>query len=116
LSHGPVHFAYTGWALVDIKPSSTPVPSDDYCLVYDHPYSFEAASWLRAGRHSEGPVCIMNAGYSSGWCESSFGLELTAIEVSCKARGDATCSFVMAPPHRIAARVREHFGIDLDTL
>src|SRR5690606_29478773 len=60
--------------------------------------------------------CIMNAGYSSGWCESSFGLELTAIEVSCKARGDATCSFVMAPPHRIAARVREHFGIDLDTL
>ncbi len=116
LSHGPVHFAYTGWALVDIKATSTTTPDDDYCLVYDHPYSFEAASWLRAGRSSEGPVCIMNAGYSSGWCEASFGLELTAIEVTCKARGDAICSFVMAPPHRVAARVREHFGVDIETL
>jgi two-component system cell cycle sensor histidine kinase/response regulator CckA len=116
LSHGPVHFAYTGWSLVDIKPVSNPVPNDDYCLVYEHPYSFEAASWLRVGRVSEGPVCIMNSGYSSGWCEASFGLELTAVEVTCKARGDACCSFVMAPPHRVAERVREHFGIDIDNL
>jgi two-component system, cell cycle sensor histidine kinase and response regulator CckA len=113
LSHGPVHFAFTGWSLVDIKAASNPVASDDFCLVYDHPYSFEAASFVKAGRRSEGPVCIMNAGYSSGWCSDSFGLELTALEVSCRARGDASCSFVMAPPHRISERVLEHFGIDL---
>jgi predicted hydrocarbon binding protein len=114
LSGGPVLFAYTGWAFVDIKPESQPSPDDDFCLVYEHPYSFEAASFLRAGRTSEGPVCIMNAGYSSGWCEESFGLPLTAVEVACKARGDAACRFIMAPPHRIAARVREHGNVDLE--
>ncbi len=115
LSGGPVHFAYTGWALVDIKESSRPVPDEDFCLVYEHPYSFEAAAFHRAGRRSEGPACIMNAGYSSGWCEASFGLELTALEVECRARGDARCAFVMAPPEKIAARVREHFGVEIAT-
>ena len=61
LAGGPVHFAYTGWSQVDIKPQSNPSPDDNYCLVYDHPYSFEADSFRRAGRTSEGPVCIMNA-------------------------------------------------------
>ncbi len=116
LSGGPVHFAYTGWATVDIKPESNPVPNQDFCLVYEHPYSFEAASYLRAGRVSDGPACIMNAGYSSGWCEASFDVELTAVEVSCKARGDAACRFVMAPPKHVAARAREHCGVDLGAL
>ncbi|RME21534.1 MAG: hypothetical protein D6806_14545, partial [Deltaproteobacteria bacterium] len=74
LSTGPVHFAYCGWAYVDIHPSSHPSPDDDYYLRYDHPYSFEADSWLRAGKRSSQPVCVMNAGYSAGWCEESFGL------------------------------------------
>ena len=116
LTGGPVHFAYTGWSSVDIKPSSRPVPDETFCLVYEHPFSFEAASFLRAGRRSEGPVCIMNAGYSSGWCEASFGLELTAIEVLCRARGDDGCHFVMAPPERVGAAVREHYGVDLEVL
>ncbi len=116
LTGGPIHFAYTGWASVDIKESSRPIPDEDFCLVYEHPFSFEAASFIRAGRRSEGPVCIMNSGYSSGWCEASFGLELTAIEVKCRARGDDGCFFVMAPPEHVAARVKEHFAIDLDVL
>jgi predicted hydrocarbon binding protein len=112
LSAGPVHFAYTGWALVDIKPESHPSPDQEFFLAYDHPYSFEAGSWIAAGRRSETPVCIMNAGYSSGWCEKSFGVQLTAVEVTCRARGDASCSFVMAPPDRIRERIRERFGAD----
>lgn len=116
LSSGPVHFAYTGWAKVDIKPESHPSPDDDFCLVYEHPYSFEADSFIRAKRPTEGPVCIMGSGYSSGWCEESFGLELTAVEVTCRARGDAACAFVMAPPHRIRERVREHHHVDIETL
>jgi two-component system, cell cycle sensor histidine kinase and response regulator CckA len=116
LSGGPIHFAYTGWASVLIDAASHPVPDASFCLVYEHPFSFEAASFLRAGRVSEGPVCIMNAGYSSGWCGASFGLELTAIEVKCRARGDDGCFFVMAPPDRVAERVREHHGIDLEVL
>lgn len=101
LSAGPVHFAYSGWAYVDILPESKPSPDENYFLKYNHPFSFEADSWLRAGKKSEQPVCIMNAGYSSGWCEASFGISLTAVEITCKAKGDKNCTFIMAPPHKI---------------
>jgi signal transduction histidine kinase len=108
LSAGPVHFAYTGWATVRIDPASRPAPDETYLLIYDHPYSFEASSWLRAGQPAERPVCIMNAGYSSGWCEESFGVPLVAVELSCRARGDPECHFIMAPPSRIEQRIAEH--------
>ncbi len=101
LSAGPVHFSHTGWAFVDIFPESAPAPDDSYFLVYEHPYSFESDAWLRAGQKTEFAACIMNAGYSSGWCAESFGMELVATEVLCRARGDDSCRFVMAPPHRI---------------
>ena len=113
LSSGPVHFAFSGWALVDIHPESRPSPDREYYLVYDHPNSFEADAWLAKNTppgatapavHTEIPVCFMNAGYSAGWCEQSFGVELTAREILCRARGDACCRFVMAHP----ARIREH--------
>ena len=111
LSAGPVHFAYSGWAFVDISADSDPQPNDEYFLKYDHPFSFEADAWIRAGRRSKDPVCIMSSGYSSGWCEESFGMPLTAVELTCKAAGDATCTFIMAPPHRI----EEHVGRLLDS-
>ena len=101
LSAGPVHFAYTGWAFVDILPESHPTPDEDFYLVYRHPYSFEADSWKRSGQKADTPVCIMNSGYSSGWCEASFGIPLTAVEVTCRGRGDEHCTFLMSPPHRI---------------
>lgn len=111
LSAGPVFFAHAGWAFVSISEESRPEPTENYYLLYDHPYSFEADAWLRAGRRSDFPVCLMNAGYSSGWCEESFGLPLVATEVSCRAKGDEACRFIMAPPARIdehVARYRAH--------
>lgn len=101
LSAGPVHFAYTGWALVDIHKESAPSPDENYFLFYDHPNSFEAEAWLRSGNSAEFGVCVMNAGYSSGWCEQSYGVPLVATEITCRARGDEHCRFVMAPPARI---------------
>ena len=76
LSAGPVHFAFSGWAYVEIDPDSNPVANDDFVLKYSHPYSFEADSWLKEGKSAFGPVCFMNSGYSSGWCEQSFGIKL----------------------------------------
>jgi two-component system, cell cycle sensor histidine kinase and response regulator CckA len=105
LSAGPVHFAHTGWAHVDISPESRPAPDESFYLLYDHPYSFESSAWLATGRRATFPVCVMNAGYSSGWCEESFGLTLVASEVLCRARGDEVCRFVMAHPHQIESRV-----------
>ena len=101
LSAGPVHFAYTGWAFVDILPESSPSPDENFFLKYNHPYSFEADSWIKSKEKTDFPVCSMNAGYSSGWSEESYGIELTSVEISCRAKGDKHCTFIMAPPHKI---------------
>ncbi|MFN5417008.1 MAG: histidine kinase dimerization/phosphoacceptor domain -containing protein [Flavobacteriia bacterium] len=101
LSAGPIHFAYAGWASVDILPESNPSPDENFFLKYHHPYSFEADSWIKSGERAENTVCIMNAAYSSGWCESSFGIPLTAVELSCRAKGDEHCTFIMAQPDQI---------------
>jgi signal transduction histidine kinase len=47
----------------------------------------------------------MGAGYASGWCEASLDLELVSKEVMCRARGDAVCRFIVAPPSRIQEHV-----------
>lgn len=103
LSAGPVHFAYTGWAFVDILPESSPSPDENFFLKYNHPYSFEADSWIKSKEKTDFPVCSMNAGYSSGWSEESYGIELTSVEITCRAKGDEHCTFIMAPPHKIAS-------------
>jgi predicted hydrocarbon binding protein len=108
LSSGPVHFSFAGWAFVDISEQSAPAPDASYYLLYDHPPSFEADSWLRHGKRATEPMCVMNAGYSAGWCEVSFGIELVAKEILCRARGDSCCRFVMAHPTRIHDRVEAY--------
>jgi PAS domain S-box-containing protein len=102
LSAGPVHFAYTGWAFVEILEESNPSPNEHFFLKYNHPYSFEADAWIKSGKKSQQPVCVMNAAYSSGWCSESYGMPLTAVEITCRAKGDEQCTFVMAPTSRIA--------------
>jgi PAS domain S-box-containing protein len=108
LSAGPVHFAHTGWAFVDILPESRAAADETFFLLYDHPYSFESDSWRKAGRVASHPVCFMNAGYSSGWCQESFGLPLVATEILCIAKGDPCCRFVMAHPARIEGVLRDY--------
>lgn len=111
LSAGPIHFSLTGWAFVDILPESKPQANDDYYLIYEHPYSFESDAWVRAGAQRGFAVCIMNSGYSSGWCEESFGVKLVATEVMCRAAGDDHCRFIMAHPDKI----EQHVGRYLET-
>jgi len=101
LSAGPLHFSHSGWAFVDIFPESKPSPDENYYLIYEHPFSFESDAWLKVGKKSDFPVCVMNAGYSSGWCEESFGVALVASEIMCKAKGDEACRFIMAHPSKI---------------
>jgi two-component system cell cycle sensor histidine kinase/response regulator CckA len=108
LSAGPIHFSHTGWAFVDIFAESRPTPDENYYLIYDHPFSFEADAWEKSGKKSSFCVCAMNAGYSSGWCEESFGIPLVASEIMCKARGDSTCRFIMAHPSKIRQYFQEY--------
>lgn len=108
LSAGPIHFSHSGWAFVDIFPESNPTPDENYYLIYDHPFSFESDAWLKSGKKTDFPVCVMNAGYSSGWCEESFGVTLVASEITCKAKGDDVCRFIMAHPSKIESYLREY--------
>jgi len=105
LSAGPVHFNYAGFAFVKLLPGCNPTPDKNYVLVYDHPNSFEANMQLRLEGKSRDCVCHLNAGYSSGWCSESYGLNLIAREVTCVARGDKQCRFVMAPPEKISDHI-----------
>lgn len=107
LSAGPVHFAHAGWAFVDILAESNPVANENFFLKYNHPYSFEADSWIQAHEKTNQSVCVMNAAYSSGWCEESFGIPLTAVEISCRAKGDAECTFIMAHPDKIESIIEK---------
>lgn len=100
LAAGPVHFAYTGWASVEIL-EANPTADENFFIKYNHPQSFEADTWIKKNKKSKSPVCIMNAGYSSGWCEQSFGIQLTAVEITCRAKGDDNCTFIMAHPNKI---------------
>ncbi len=107
LSAGPVHFAFTGNARVSFLPSN-PVPNEEYILRYDHPQSFEADVYLRKyGPVAKMPICLWNSGYSAGWCSQSFGLDLDAREISCRAMNHKHCRFVMAPPDKLEDRVKE---------
>lgn len=105
LSSGPVHFAHTGWAFVDILPDSRPAQDESCYLVYDHPGSFEADSWIASGQKPARSVCAMNAGYSSGWCGESFKVELTAREILCRANDQPHCRFIMSHPSCLDERI-----------
>jgi len=108
LSAGPIHFSHSGWAFVDIFPESKPSADENYYLIYDHPFSFESDAWGKAGKKSDFPVCVMNAGYSSGWCEESFGVTLVASEIMCKGKGDDACRFIMAHPSKIEEYIKKY--------
>ena len=107
LSAGPVHFNYAGFAYVNLLPGCNPTPDYNYVLVYDHPNSFEAETQLKMEGRSKNFTCHLNAGYSAGWCEESYGIHLISREVTCVAKGDSQCRFVMAPPDKIDDHIKK---------
>lgn len=108
LSTGPVHFAFTGWARVEIDDRSRPASDDSYYLEYTHPNTFESASWVLEKRVSARPVCVFSAGYSAGWCSEAFNLEVDARELSCVAAGSHECRFLMAPASKLDEYEAQH--------
>ena len=104
LALGPIHFAHCGWGHVKLHPDSSPTPDLDYFLHFDHLNTSEADVWVSSNRNSPRPVCVMSGGYSSGWCEESFGVSLVTVELECRAAGAESCRFIMSHP----SKIREH--------
>lgn len=114
---GPIYFSYTGWAFIEIL-QARPEAGDSFFLYSDHICSFEADSWMSTKSNSilesmpKGPVCILGAGYSSGWVSSCFHFpsELLAVELLCKAKGDERCLFVLATENKIHDHIARFFA------
>ncbi|MEE2673303.1 MAG: V4R domain-containing protein [Myxococcota bacterium] len=58
------------------------------------PDHFEANARLSKLGASEHPSCSLSTGYTSGWLSGSLGRDVVAVETTCRAAGDARCSFV----------------------
>jgi son of sevenless-like protein len=109
LSTGPVLFAYSGWAFVELYKSSRPSADDLYFLHYQHPNTFESEIYKQKGVKADRPVCFFSAGYSAGWCSEAFSISVHAREMTCTACGDERCEFIMAPSRNLDAHAREHY-------
>jgi predicted hydrocarbon binding protein len=107
VASGPVYFAYTGWAFVEFLPSSSPTPNEDCIFTYNHPGSFEAEFFLSEKKAADHPICFISAGYSSGWAAESFGLPMEAREVTCQAKGDEHCTFVLTHRNKMLDRLEK---------
>lgn len=101
LAMGPMSFALGGFAQANVLEESNPAANDSYLLAIEHPHSYEAESFRRRGIVTNKTVCWLTAGYSAGWCAEAMGIQLDTREVSCTARGDAKCTFVMCPPRKL---------------
>jgi hypothetical protein len=78
--------------VVQLYGASQAKKNEDCFVLSDHLHSFESYSWLNEQlglkKHPHHPVCVMNAGYMSGWAgESLDHTDLVAAEVMCRARG-----------------------------
>ena len=95
----PVRLAFEGWASTQILPQSYITDDEDFLLVWEQSYSFEANSWLNQHNDtSHSCTCCLTSGYYSGWIGRVLGVPVVAAEISCRARGDSVCRFIMSAP------------------
>lgn len=58
------------------------------------PEGAEAEAWLTHQAPASEPVCVVSAGYTSGWLSQLFDTELVVVETECRAAGAPQCRFV----------------------
>ncbi|PIE53217.1 hypothetical protein CSA37_02420 [Candidatus Fermentibacteria bacterium] len=107
LAIGSIACAMNGFAVAEILPESNAVFNEDFLVVYQYENSYEAEANLKNDKSFERSICFMNAGYSAGWCSEVSGMRLESKEITCRAKGDSKCMFVLAPANRINKMVEE---------
>ncbi len=92
---GPTYFSFSGLAYVNLLSPTNPVADETFLLVFANQKSFESEGFRSEGETAQKPICHINAGYLTGWCEESFGIPLETRELFCSAKGDALDLFMM---------------------
>ena len=98
---GPTYFSFSGWAFINLLHPSKPVPNDNFLLVFSNQHSFEAEGYMSEDARSDKPICHINAGYLTGWCEASFEIPLETRELFCSAKGEGFDLFLMTHRKKI---------------
>jgi predicted hydrocarbon binding protein len=66
--------------------------------------------YKKKGVKPEKPVCFFSAGYSAGWCSEAYSISVHSREMTCTARGDERCEFIMAPSKKLDEYAHKHYG------
>ena len=104
--YGPTYFSYSGWAFVNLLYPSNAVPDESFVLVFTNLKSFEAEGYRFANERTEKPICHINGGYLTGWCEESFEIPLETRELFCTAMGDPLDLFIMTHRKKILSATK----------
>ncbi len=98
---GPTYFSFSGWAFVNLLYPINLVANDNFLLVFSNQHSFEAECFLNEAVRTEKPICHIDAGYLTGWCEASFEIPLETRELFCSAKGEGFDLFLMTHRKKI---------------
>jgi len=101
LALGPIAFALNGFSKTTIREESNLAFDDSFLMFYEHSNSFEAESFKQNGITTPKTACWLSAGFVAGWCTEALGFNVESREVSCTARGDDKCIFVMCVPKKL---------------
>ncbi len=98
---GPTYFSFSGWAFINLLYPTNPVADENFLLVFSNQHSFEAEGYATEGAVTDKPICHINAGYLTGWCEESFEIPLETRELFCSAKGEGFDLFLMTHRKKI---------------
>jgi len=106
-----VRLSYMGWGFIKIMPESNINPDNmnEFVIHIEHSTkhkNFECDSFSNKSCTPEHPVCAMNSGYLSGWLSHCAQHPLVAVEVTCIARGDSQCHFIIAPQAQLELHIQ----------
>jgi anti-anti-sigma regulatory factor len=96
-----------------LGPSGATDEKAGIALAGSWPEHFEAEARLGKLGVSRAACCSLSAGYTSGWLSGTLERDVVVRELSCRAAGDASCSFVAQDEHRArqSGSTRSHLPI-----
>lgn len=97
LALGPTMHAWEGAGKPSLATFEHDPAAGHFLLEVHFADSYFAEHYLANHGTASEPICWMLAGYIGGYCAEVFQMDLLCRETSCKAEGNAFCTFVVKP-------------------